>query len=48
VEERQELAPLAPELNQTKVGAANVLAAISFGPAVIGEAPPVLRRPQSR
>ncbi|MCK6586233.1 MAG: UvrD-helicase domain-containing protein [Polyangiaceae bacterium] len=47
LEERQELAPLAPELNQTKTGAANVLAAISFGPASF-EAPPVLRRPHSR
>jgi len=45
IEERQELAPLAPELNQTKTGAANVLAAISFDPGTFGGAQPVLRRP---
>jgi DNA helicase-2/ATP-dependent DNA helicase PcrA len=49
LEERQELAPLAPEISQTKTGAANVLAALSFTPPTFGDAPPpVLRRPSSR
>jgi len=46
VEERQELAPIAPEVNQTKVGAASVMAALSFA-GFNGDAPPILRRPQS-
>lgn len=48
LEERQELSPVAPEINQTKVGAASVLAALSFnGPSFDSAAPPVVRRPQA-
>jgi ATP-dependent DNA helicase Rep len=46
VEERQELSPVAPEINQMKVGAASVLAALSFGGPEAG-APPIVRRPQN-
>jgi DNA helicase-2/ATP-dependent DNA helicase PcrA len=48
IEERQELAPLAPEITQTKTGAASVLAALSFEPPALGGAPSIVRRPQAR
>jgi DNA helicase-2/ATP-dependent DNA helicase PcrA len=45
LEERQELSPVAPEINHTKAGAASVLAALSFAGIDAGS-PPVVRRPQ--
>lgn len=53
MEERIEMTQAAPELNQTKSGAASVLAAISFGPPKFGgpeadSKPLLLRRPQAR
>ena len=53
LEERLEMTQTAPELNQTKSGAASVLAAISFGKPNFEAAggdfqPPMMRRPQAR